>query len=165
VVALRALAFGMQVQAYDPFLDREFCLAHGIDAIDLKGIFATSDVLSLHCPATPDNKNLINASSIATMKRGTVLINTSRGELVDETALIEALASGHLGGVGLDVFTTEPPRESPLWKMEQVVLSPHLGGNTEEAILRTARQSAINVVAVLRGGKADRVVNAKVLQR
>jgi D-3-phosphoglycerate dehydrogenase len=164
-VALRALAFGMQVQAYDPLLDQEFCSAHGIDIIDLKGILATSDVLTLHCPLTPDTKNLINASSITTMKRGAVLINTSRGELVDETALIEALASGHLGGAGLDVFTTEPPREGPLWKMKQVVLSPHLGGNTEEAILRTAHQSALNVVAVLRGGTADRIVNAEVLRR
>lgn len=164
-VALRALAFGMHVQAYDPLLDRAFCSAHGIDIIDLKGILSTSDVLSLHCPVTSSTRNLINASSITTMKRGAILINTSRGELVDETALVEALASGHLSGAGLDVFSTEPPRESPLWKMEQVILSPHLGGNTEEAILRTAYQSAINVVAVLRGGKADRIVNAEVLRR
>ncbi|RJP65025.1 MAG: hypothetical protein C4532_18380 [Candidatus Abyssobacteria bacterium SURF_17] len=163
-VALRALAFGMRVQAYDPFPDRAFCSTHGIDVVDLKDILATSDVLSLHCPVTPDTENLINASSIATMKRGAVLINTARGELVDENALIDALASGPLSGAGLDVFTTEPPRESPLWRMEQVVLSPHLGGNTREAVLRTAYQSALNVVAVVRGGKADRVVNPEVLR-
>jgi len=162
-VALRAFAFGMHVTAYDPLVDEAFCLRHGIETADLQTVLAESDVLSLHCSVTPDTEKMIDADSLATMKPGAVLINTSRGELISEEALVDALSSGHLGGAGLDVFTSEPPAKSPLWEMEQVVLSPHLGGNTKEAVLRTARQSALNVVAILRGGTADRVVNPRAL--
>jgi len=163
-VALRALAFGMRVLAFDPFLDTQFCSKHDIHACDLETILSASDILSLHCPVTPQTEKLINARTIAAMKRGAILINTSRGELVDQNDLVHALNSGQLGGAGLDVFETEPPKNSPLWEMDQVVLTPHLGGNTKEAALRTAYQSAFNVVAILTGGTAHRVVNQEVLQ-
>jgi D-3-phosphoglycerate dehydrogenase len=150
-VARRALAFGMTVQAYDPYVDVAFCEKHGVTITDWETTLRDSDVLSLHLPVTPETTNLINREALATMKPGAVLINTARGELVDEAALIEALESGHLGGAGLDVFSCEPPTPGPLWEMEQVVLTPHLGGNTREAALRTALQSARNAVAVLTG--------------
>ena len=162
-VAKRALAFGMNVCAYDPFADAEYCRKHNVEITDLQTVLTSSDIVSLHCPATAETIGIINANSLASMKPGTVLINTARGDLVDEKALIDALTSGHIGGAGLDVFETEPPAESPLWKMDQAVLTPHLGGYTHEATLRTAYQSAKNVVAVLRGGTADRIVNPEVL--
>jgi D-3-phosphoglycerate dehydrogenase len=150
-VARRALAFGMIVQAYDPYIDVAFCEKHTVEITDWEGMLRCSDVLSLHLRVTPETTNLINREALAAMKPGAVLINTARGELVDEAALIEALESGHLGGAGLDVFSCEPPPPGPLWEMEQVVLTPHLGGNTREAALRTALQSARNAVAVLAG--------------
>ena len=164
-VALRALAFGMTVQAYDPYLDAAFCREHGIDAADWETVLRSSDVLSLHLPVTTETADLIDREALAAMKPGAVLINTARGELVDEAALVEALESGHLGGAGLDAFSPEPPAPGPLWEMEQVVLTPHLGGNTREAALRTALQSARNAVAILTGNvdQANSVANPEVL--
>jgi D-3-phosphoglycerate dehydrogenase len=165
-VALRALAFGMTVQAYDPYVDVAFCREHGIRVSDWATTLRTSDILSLHLPVTVDTLGLIDQEALAAMKSGAVLINTARGELVDEAALIEALESGHLGGAGLDAFSPEPPAPSPLWAMEQVVLTPHLGGNTREAALRTALQSARNAVAVLMGhvGRANSIANPEALK-
>jgi D-3-phosphoglycerate dehydrogenase len=164
-VALRALAFGMTIQAYDPCLDAAFCQEHGIEVADWETILRSSDVLSLHLPVTEETVALIDRKALAAMKSGAVLINTARGELVEEAALIEALQSGHLGGAGLDAFSPEPPAPGPLQSMEQVVLTPHLGGNTREAALRTALQSARNAVAVLTGNasEADSVANPEVL--
>ena len=165
-VALRALAFGMTVQAYDPYLDPTFCREHGIEVADWETALRSSDILSLHLPVTAETTNLIDREALAAMKPGAVLINTARGELVDETALVAALESGHLGGAGLDAFSPEPPAPGPLWEMAQVVLTPHLGGNTREAALRTALQSARNAVAILAGkaSQADSVVNPEVVQ-
>jgi D-3-phosphoglycerate dehydrogenase len=166
-VALRALAFGMTVQAFDPFLDTRFCREHGIEIRDWEEVLRSSDVLSLHLPVTGETQHLIDREALAAMKPGAVLINTSRGELVDEDALAEALESGHLGGAGLDTFSPEPPAPGPLWSMEQVVLTPHVGGNTLEAALRTALRSARNAVAILTGnpGEADSIANPEVLKR
>jgi D-3-phosphoglycerate dehydrogenase len=165
-VALRALAFGMTVQAYDPYVDAAFCREHGIEIADWETCLRSSDVLSLHLPVTDETEDLIDREALAAMKPGAVLINTARGELVDETALALALESGHLGGAGLDAFSPEPPAPGPLWSMEQVVLTPHLGGNTREAALRTALRSARNAVAILTGNvrRADSVANPEVLK-
>jgi D-3-phosphoglycerate dehydrogenase len=165
-VALRALAFGMTVQAYDPYLDAAFCREHGIEIGDWEAVLRSSDVLSLHLPVTEETENLIDGKALAAMKPGAVLINTSRGELVDEGALAIALESGHLGGAGLDAFSPEPPAPGLLWSMEQVVLTPHVGGNTREAALRTALQSARNAVAILTGNasQADSIANPDVLE-
>ena len=162
-VAKRALAFGMRVQVYDPFVEQAACREIGIDTVDLATLLATSDIVSLHCPVTAQTENIINADRLAAMKKDAVLINTARGELVDEAALAAALTGGKLSGAALDVFANEPPTGSPLLEMQNVILTPHLGGNTLEAVLRTALQSARNVVAVLRGGRPDRLVNPKVL--
>jgi D-3-phosphoglycerate dehydrogenase len=162
-VALRAAAFGMRIQAYDPYIDAGFCAEHGIEVVDWETALSTSDVLSLHCPVTAETANLINREALAAMKPEAILVNTSRGDLVDEVALIEALESGQLAGAGLDVFSSEPPEPGPLWGMKQVVLTPHVGGNTREAAMRTALQSARNAVAVLTGGRASNVVNLEAL--
>jgi D-3-phosphoglycerate dehydrogenase len=164
-VALRALAFGMAVQACDPCADLDFCRKHGIEVADWETTLRSSDILSLHLPVTEETMGLIDRRALAAMKPGAVLINTARGELVDEAALVEALGSGHLGGAGLDVFSPEPPAPGPLLEMEQVVLTPHLGGNTREAALRTALRAARNAVAILAGkvGEADSIANPEVL--
>ncbi|HPQ68345.1 MAG TPA: phosphoglycerate dehydrogenase [bacterium] len=162
-VARRAQAFGMRVQVFDPFVDQAACREAGIDAVDLPTLLATSDIVSLHCPVTAQTENMIDTDSLAAMKQGAVLINTARGELVDEAALAEALTGGKLAGAALDVFANEPPTGSPLLELTNVILTPHLGGNTHEAVLRTALQSAKNVVAVLRGGRPDRLVNPEAL--
>jgi phosphoglycerate dehydrogenase-like enzyme len=156
----------MTVQAYDPFVDTGFCEKHGIEIRDWDEVLLSSDVLSLHLPVTQETEKLIDRETLAAMKPGAVLINTSRGELVDEAALAHALESGHLGGAGLDAFSPEPPAPGPLWSMEQVVLTPHVGGNTLEAALRTALRSARNAVAILSGnpGKANSIANPEVIK-
>jgi len=164
-VTLRARSFGMCICAFDPYLDTQFCSEHDIQACELETILGSSDILSLHCDLTPQTERLINARTIAKMKQGAILINTARGELVDQNDLIYALQTGRLGGAGLDVFEAEPPQLSPLWEMDQVVLTPHLGGNTKESALRTAYRSALNVVAVLTGGTAQSIVNQEVLAK
>ena len=158
-VAVRARSFGLALQVFDPYLDLKFCSEHEIAASDWQVVLATSDILSLHLPVTADTAEILNETTLAQMKPGAVVINTARGELIDEPALVAALASGHLGGAALDVFSHEPPIESALWKMDNVVLSPHLGGNTREAAIRTACQAARNVVGVLTGGPVDALVS------
>jgi D-3-phosphoglycerate dehydrogenase / 2-oxoglutarate reductase len=164
-VAIRAQAFGLYVLAYDPYIDHDFCRVHNIQIVDLGTLLSNSDIVSLHLPLTPETRNIINHETLSAMKPGAVLINTARGELVDEAALVESLRTGYLAGAGLDVFTSEPPKSSPLLEMEQVILTPHIGGNTIEAVKRTATQAAQNVVAALFGGEMNAIVNPEVLKK
>jgi phosphoglycerate dehydrogenase-like enzyme len=128
-VVPRAIGLGLQVIAYDPFPNEAFAGLHGVRLCSLDDLLAEADIVSLHLPCTPETTDLINARSLARMKQGAVLINTSRGGLVDEASLYDALASGKLLAAGLDVFKTEPlPLDSPLLKLDNVLLSPHMGG-------------------------------------
>jgi len=128
-VVPRAAALGLQLLAFDPYLDLAFAKAHSIRATSLDELIATADIVSLHCPCTADNANLINAQTLRQMKAGSVLINTARGGLVDEEALADALEAGHLLGAGLDAFKIEPlPATSRLARLPNVLLSPHMGG-------------------------------------
>ena len=128
-VARRAAALGLKVLACDPFADTNFAAEQGIRLVSREEIFQTADIVSLHSPVTPDTRNMIDARALSRMKSGAVLINTSRGGLVDEPALIEALRAGRLMGAGLDVFSVEPlPADNPLTKMDNVLLSPHMAG-------------------------------------
>jgi phosphoglycerate dehydrogenase-like enzyme len=128
-VVPRAIGLGLQVIAYDPFPNEAFAGLHGVRLCTLDDLLAQSDIVSLHLPCTPETTNLINARSLARMKQDAVLINTSRGGLVDEASLYDALASGKLLAAGLDVFKTEPlPLDSPLLKLDNVLLAPHMGG-------------------------------------
>lgn len=163
-VATRAVAFGLQVQAYDPVIDHNYCEQNHIGNVDWITLVRTSDILSLHLPSTPSTRNIMNKEALSEMKPGAILINTSRGDLIDERGLIEVLQCGHLSGAGLDVYAAEPPLPSPLWHMDQVVLTPHLGSSTEEAALRTALQSAQNAVAVLFAEEPTNIVNPEVLR-
>ncbi len=128
-VVPRAIGLGLKVIAYDPFPNESFAGLHGVKLCALDDLLAEADIVSLHLPCTPETTDLINAQSLARMKPGSVLINTSRGGLVDEQALADALARGHLMAAGLDVFKIEPlPLDSPLLKLDNVLLSPHMGG-------------------------------------
>lgn len=128
-VVPRAAALGLRLIAHEPYPDRAFVDKHAIRLCSLEELFAQADVVSLHCPCTAENVNMINAKTLAMMKPEAVLINTARGGLVDEDALADALANGRLFGAGLDAFKVEPlPVTSPLVKLDNVLLSPHMGG-------------------------------------
>ncbi|HVA47181.1 MAG TPA: phosphoglycerate dehydrogenase [Pirellulales bacterium] len=128
-VVPRAIGLGLKVIAYDPQPNEAFAGLHGVKLMSLDELLADADIVSLHLPCTPETTDLIDARTLARMKQGAVLINTSRGGLVDENALAEALAGGKLMAAGLDVFKTEPlPLDSPLLKLDNVLLSPHMGG-------------------------------------
>jgi len=133
-VVSRAQGLGLRVIAYDPVPDRDFAARHGVELCPLEDLFGRADIVSLHLPATAETRDLINRRTLALMRRGAILINTARGGLVDEDALADALESGHLAGVGLDVFKVEPlPLDSRLLKFGNVVMAPHMGGLDEES--------------------------------
>lgn len=152
-VARRATAFGMRVAVYDPLRATDELAAAGVEPVaDLAEALAEADIVSLHMPRTPGMPPVIGASELARMKPGAFLINTARGGLVDERALVDALASGRLAGAGLDVFEEEPPPpDHPLFALDNVVLSPHTAGTTREATIRMAVESAQNALDVLDG--------------
>jgi len=151
-VAATALSLGMRVIAHDPYAKEA---PAGVQLADLDAVFAQADVLSLHCPLTAENRHMINAQSIARMKDGAILVNTARGGLVDEQALVAALASGKLRAAGLDSFEKEPfAAPHPLQQVGNVVLSPHIGGVTEDAYIAMGTGAADNVLAVLEAEQA-----------
>jgi glyoxylate reductase len=126
--ARRALGFGMRVLYASP---RAVELA-GATRVELEALLAQSDFVSLHCPLTPETRGLLDRRRVAAMKPGAILVNTARGEVVDEEAIADALASGHLAAAGLDVFQGEPRVRDALLRLENVVLTPHLGSGSRE---------------------------------
>ncbi len=151
-VVPRARGLGLKLLANDPFPDEAFAAAHEVRFCPLDELLASADYVSLHLPLAPETAHVINAESLAQMKAGAVLINTSRGGLVDEGALIDALKRGHLSAAGLDVFEEEPlPASSPLTEMENVLLSPHVAGIDHDSLDAMALMSAECVVALHQG--------------
>jgi phosphoglycerate dehydrogenase-like enzyme len=151
--AARALGLGMKVVAYDPFPPAAFLDQFpSIRMLELDDLLSQSDFVSLHLPMSPATKHLINDSSIAKMKRGAMLINTARGPLIDEAALVRALESGQIRAAGLDVFEVEPlPASSPLLKMSNVLLAPHIAGLDDESHIDTWALAANIILRLLRG--------------
>ncbi len=150
--ALRCAALGMKVIAHELFPDPQFVRTHGIELVDFPTLLRRSDIVSLHCPLTEETQGLMNAAAFAQMKRGSTFINTARGGLVVEADLIAALQSGHLGGAGLDVFEKEPPDpKNPLFTMDNVVVSPHLGGGDTQSVADMGAEAAQCVVLLYRG--------------
>jgi glyoxylate reductase len=151
-VAERTRAFGMDV-AYHSRREApaEVVAALEAERMPLQRLLAESDVLSLHCPLTPETRHLIGASELETMKPSAVLVNAARGPVVDEAALARALAAGQIAAAGLDVYEREPRVEPGLLELENVVLSPHLGSATVEARTAMAELAARNAISVLRG--------------
>lgn len=146
-----AQAFGLQTIAYDPYAQDHFFEASNTRrASTVEECLSNADIVSLHCPLLAQTRHLINAQSLASMKPGAFLINTARGALIDEAALLQALKNGQIAGAGLDTFESEPPAaDHPFWSMDNVVLTPHIGGVTVQASRRVAMMAAQAVVAML----------------
>jgi phosphoglycerate dehydrogenase-like enzyme len=159
-VAARAGGFAMRVIAHDPYLDDDAVRNAGAEPVDLATLVAASNVISLHAPLTDATHHLLDRSVLAAVKRGAILVNTSRGGLVDESAVLEALADGRLRGVGLDVYEHEPPTDSQLVGAEGVVCTPHVGAHTAEAVERMAALAVANLLEVLRTGTSAYRVDA-----
>jgi len=159
-VAKRANAMDMKCVAYDPFITKERAAQLGVEMMSMADLFKVADVITVHTPLIAETKHVINAKSIATMKDGVRIINCARGGIIDEKALYDAIKSGKVAGAALDVFETEPPLESPLLSLDQVIVTPHLGASTVEAQLNVAVSVAKQCIEVLKGGSAKYVVNA-----
>jgi D-3-phosphoglycerate dehydrogenase len=161
--ATRAVGLGMKVLSFDPYAPADFVRKHGITMVSLEELFRQSDFISLHSPSTAETKHMINDKSIATMKDGAVIINTARGPLIDEPALIRALQSGKIRAAGLDVFEVEPlPLTSPLIGMSNVLLAGHVAGLDNESHDATWALGA-EIILKLHGGEwpADCIQNLK----
>lgn len=159
-VARRLRCFGCRIVAYDPAADAAFAAAHGVELSSLDEVLRQADFLSLHVPLTSETRGMVNTQFLARMKPGAFLINTARGEIVDETALLEALQSGHLRGAALDVFSRQPPDPNhPLLALPQVIATPHCGAHTDGALNAMGWGALRDCLAVLRGEEpAHRVI-------
>jgi D-3-phosphoglycerate dehydrogenase len=158
-VAFLLKPFNCQIIAYKRHPDYDFAQKHGIQFVALDELLAESDFVSLHLPVTPDTEKMVNKSFLSKMKKGSFLINTSRGELIDEKALLDSLTSGHLRGAALDVFLKEPPDANDLLlALPQVVVTPHMGAGTDLAANEMGRMSMSDCLAVLRGEKPQHIV-------
>ncbi|NLE67624.1 MAG: phosphoglycerate dehydrogenase [Lentisphaerae bacterium] len=158
-LAKRAVAFGMAVQAYDPYFDDAFAKEKGVKKAELDEVLSSSDFISLHVPLSDSTRHMIDAERIGRMKKGAVIINTARGGLVDEAAAATALKDGRLGGVGLDAFEQEPLADSPLKGLDRVVLTPHTGAHTGEAVRNMGLMAVENCISVLKGEECRYVLN------
>jgi len=158
-VAHRARAFGMRVLAHDPFIAAEVAAGLGVTLVSLDELCATADYLTLHLPATPETRHIFNDARFARCKAGIRLVNTARGELVDEEALRRAIENGIVAAAALDVFETEPPRDWALAKLPQVIATPHIAASTEEAQELVGLETAATVRDFLRDGVVRNAVN------
>jgi D-3-phosphoglycerate dehydrogenase len=155
-VAEIARAFKMEVLGYDKYPDPERAAEIGFKYVDLNTLLKQSDVVSIHVTLNPETERLVGKKEIALMKKGSVIINTSQGKVIDEKALAEALKSGKLCCAGLDVLEEEPPpKNNPLFKLENVVLSPHIGFNTTEAEARCSDICVDNIAKFMEGKKQN----------
>jgi D-3-phosphoglycerate dehydrogenase len=159
IVAGRCLAFGMTLLAYDPYVSEEQISDDRIVLVGLKELLARSDFVSIHVPATAETRGLLNESAVRQMKRGARLINTAHGSVIDEAAVAAALKEGHLAGVALDVYSEEPPYNSPLVGIDNVIHTPHIGDNTVEAAQDLSTQVVRQVLDAIRGTDYRNVVN------
>jgi len=165
-VARKARAFGMRLLAHDPYGDSKAAAELGAKLVPLGELLAQSDYVSLHTPLLPETRHLIGAAELAAMKPSAVLINTARGPVVDEAALVEALTSGGIAGAGLDVFEEEPlPVDSPLCRLENVVLTPHVASVSPEAMRRLREEVGQAAADILRGRWPKYVANRGVKPR
>lgn len=159
-VAFRAKAFGMDIVGFDPFLSKERAEELGIRKVDaVADLLPEIDYLTVHTPKTPETEGMISTEQIKAMKPGVRLINCARGGIYDEAALVEGLESGHLGGVALDVYDSEPCTDSPLFQMDKVLCTPHLGASTEEAQIGVAVEAVDLCINYLSTGEIRSAVN------
>jgi D-3-phosphoglycerate dehydrogenase len=158
-VARRARGFGLEVLGSDPFVSAAVARENGMVLVPVEELFAKADYLTLHVGLTSQTNGMINAKTLATMKKGVRIVNCARGELVIEADLVEALKTGQVAGAALDVFTIEPPKESPYFSLENVILTPHIAGSTAEAQEAVGIQIAQQVREYLKLGVVQNAVN------
>lgn len=150
LVARRAQGFGMTVLAHDPFWDAEYAAAHGITRATPDEIYEKCDVISLHLPLLPETKGMIGAEQLARMRPDTILVNTARGGIIDEDALLDALEQGRLYGAGIDAFAQEPPTDRRWYALDNVVLGSHCAASTDGASRNMGRMATANLLRDLR---------------
>jgi D-3-phosphoglycerate dehydrogenase len=159
LVAQRLAAFGAHITAYDPYVSQARAAQLGIELLPLDDLLARADFISVHLPKTKETAGLLGKENLAKTKPGVIIVNAARGGLIDEQALADAIASGHVRAAGLDVFATEPCTDSPLFELPQVVVTPHLGASTEEAQDRAGTDVAASVKLALAGEFVPDAVN------
>jgi D-3-phosphoglycerate dehydrogenase / 2-oxoglutarate reductase len=159
-----AQCFGMKVIGYDPFISEEDMKKESIEKIEkLEDLMAKSDYISMHIPHNPKTHHIINKEMISKMKKSAYLINCARGGTLDEEALFNALKNNEIAGAALDVYESEPPKDSPLFESDNVILTPHLGASTKEGQVKAGTVCAEQVMKVLNDEKPDHCVNKKFL--
>lgn len=165
-VADRLRAFGCRLVASDPFTQTETAAAHGVELLSLDKLLVAADVISLHAPVTAQTKEMVNREFLTKVKPGVVIVNTARGQLIDEAALVEALKDGRVRAAGLDAFTKEPPgADNPLFQFPQVIATPHTGAHCDDAVTAMSVRAMENCLAVLKGERPASVVNPEVYQK
>jgi D-3-phosphoglycerate dehydrogenase len=164
-VARRAKGFGVELIGADPFWPEAVAREIGIRRVEPNELFVQADFFSLHAPLTPETTGLVGEAAIARMKAGVWIVNTSRGKVVDEKAMYEALVSGKVAGYAADVFENEPPVGSPLLALPNVIATPHMGTHTRESLKLMGDRVADAVLRVLRGERPEFVVNPEVYDR
>lgn len=162
MVALRAQGFEMKVLYIERERDRDREKELGVEYLDLDSLLSLSDYVTIHVPLTPETKHLINEEKLKKMKRGSFLINTARGGIIDEHALVKALQDGQLAGAALDVHENEPAMNPELMQMENVILTPHIASATVEVREKMTEQAVEAILKVLSGEMPENIVNKEV---
>jgi D-3-phosphoglycerate dehydrogenase len=163
-VAMRAKGFDMKVVAYDPFWPKAFAEQHQIEKMEVEELLKVSDFISIHSQLTPENRSFINNRTLSLMKPTALLINTARGEIVNEADLYTALKSGVIAGAGIDVFEQEPPTNSPLLELENVVLTPHTAAFTRDALKNMSQSIADQIIEYVNGNRPKHMVNPEIFK-
>lgn len=159
IVARCAKGFNMNVIAYDPYIQESYCIEHQIENSTFDELIQKADVITLHLPLNENTLHLVDKEAIMKMKASTIIINASRGGIIDEDAAYEALLQGKLGGLGLDAFEIEPPVNSPLFNLDNVVVTPHTGAHTIEATQNMASIAVKNTIDLLSGKDCPYIIS------
>lgn len=162
-VATRMQSFGMKTIGFDPLVPAEASREFGVESFGLEQLWPQADYITIHVPLIPQTKNMINSQVFAKCRKGVFIINCARGGIIDESALLQALESGHCGGLGVDVYEQEPPTNKPLIQHPKVICTPHLGASTKEAQRRVAEEIAEQFVDLINGRPIFGAVNAPIL--
>ena len=166
LVSERAKPFGLKVIIYDPYVTQEMAKEAGVQKAELDELLTKSDFISIHCPLTPETKNMFNKETFKKMKKSAFIINTARGPVINEPDLVNALNEGQLAGAALDVLEKDDVDiNNPLLKMDNVIITPHTAWYSEESMMKRRVQTIENVISVLKGGEPESLVNRKQLGR
>lgn len=158
--------FGVRVIAYDPYINLDFCKELGVESVTFEELIETADYISLHVPLLPTTVHMIGEKELQKMKKTTIVVNTGRGALIDQNALVRAVKAGEIAAAGLDVLEFEPPNpEDEIFKMDNIITTGHIGAATTEALIRLRQNVAQSIVDVLSGRMPKAVANPEVLKK